>query len=268
MLQFTHLHPPSLSCPGAKHFQIPLLSPCPSRKLHSMNIVITGASRGLGFAMAEKFARDGHNLYLTARNEVSLYHALESLMGRFPDQQIKAKAFDLAIKENAIAFGKWLLDQKIAIDILINNAGGFIPGSVYNEPDGAMEEMLAVNFLSAYHLTRTLLPTMMEKKSGHIINLCSIASFAAYANGGAYSISKFALSGFSKNLREEMKPYNIKVTGIYPGAAYTDSWSGSGVDPGRLMKPSDIADTILQITKLSPQAVVEELVIRPILGDL
>ncbi|HVU84976.1 MAG TPA: SDR family NAD(P)-dependent oxidoreductase [Puia sp.] len=233
-----------------------------------MNIVITGASRGLGFAIAEKFAMDGHNLCLTSKNEVSLYHALASLMGRFPDQQIKAKAFDLAVKENAVAFGKWALQQQTGIDVLVNNAGGFIPGSVYNEPDGALEEMLAVNLLSAYHLTRTLLPGMMEKKSGHVINLCSIASFAAYPNGGAYSISKFALSGFSKNLREEMKPYNIKVTGVYPGATYTDSWSGTGVEPARIMKPSDVADTVLQITKLSPQAVVEDVVIRPVLGDL
>jgi short-subunit dehydrogenase len=233
-----------------------------------MNSIITGASRGLGFALAEKFAGEGHNLYLTARNEVSLYHALESLMSRFPDQKIKAKAFDLSSKEESIAFGNWVLDQKPDIDVLINNAGSFIPGSVYNEPEGALEEMLATNLLSAYHLTRTLLPAMMKRKSGHVINMCSIASFAAYPNGGAYSISKFALSGFSKNLREEMKPYNIKVTGIYPGAIYTDSWSGSGIDPDRIMKPSDIADTIFQITKLSPQALVEDLVIRPLLGDL
>jgi short-subunit dehydrogenase len=233
-----------------------------------MNIIITGASRGLGYTLTESFAKEGHNLYLTARNEVSLYHALESLMGRFPDQQIRAKAFDLSLKEGAIGFGNWILDQHADVDILINNAGNFIPGSIYNEPDGTLEKMLGINLFSAYHLTRVLLPAMMKRKSGHIFNLCSIAAFAAYPNGGSYSISKFALSGFSKNLREEMKPYGIKVTGIYPGAIYTDSWSGSGVDPNRIMKPSDIAETILQITKLSPQALVEDLVIRPLLGDL
>ncbi len=233
-----------------------------------MNIIITGASRGLGYSLAESFAKEGHHLYLTARNEFSLYHALESLMGRFPDQQIKAKAFDLSSKEGAIGFGNWVLDQQADVDILINNAGNFIPGSIYNEPDGTLEKMLDINLWSAYRLTRTLLPAMMKRKSGHIFNLCSIAALEAYPNGGSYSISKFALSGFSKNLREEMKPYGIKVTGVYPGATYTDSWSGSGVDPNRIMKPSDIADTILQITKLSPQAVVEDLVIRPLLGDL
>ncbi len=233
-----------------------------------MNIIITGASRGLGYTLAETFAKEGHNLYLTARNEVSLYKALESLMGRFPNQRIKAKAFDLSLKEGSAGFGKWILDQQADVDILINNAGNFIPGSIYNEAEGVLENMLGINLFSAYHLTRALLPSMMKRKSGHIFNVCSIAALSAYPNGGSYSISKFALSGFSKNLREEMKPYNIKVTGIYPGAINTDSWSGSGVDPNRIMKPTDLAETILLISKLSPAALVEEVVIRPLLGDL
>jgi short-subunit dehydrogenase len=233
-----------------------------------MKVVITGASRGLGFSMAEAFAIEGHDLFLTARNEVKLYHALESLMGRFPDQIIKAKAFDLGSKQGAFGFGNWVLGLGVVPDILINNAGTFEPGRVMDEPDGQLEHMLQVNVLSAYHLTRIFLPALIKRKSGHIFNISSIAGLQAYPNGGSYSISKFALSGFSKNLREELKPYAVKVTCIYPGAVYTDSWAASGVEPGRIMKPSDIADTIVQIAKLSPQAVVEELVIRPLAGDL
>ncbi len=233
-----------------------------------MKTVITGASRGLGFSLAEAFAAEGHDLYLTARNEVKLYNALESLMSRFPDQVIKAKPFDLSAKQGALDFGNWVLGQGVEPDILINNAGAFEPGRIIDEPEGQLENMLHVNVLSAYHLTRLLLPSMMKRKSGHIFNMSSIAALQAYPNGGSYSISKFALTGFSKNLREELKPYSIKVTCIYPGAVYTDSWSGSGVDPGRIMKPSDISDTIVQIARLSPQAVVEELVIRPLAGDV
>jgi short-subunit dehydrogenase len=233
-----------------------------------MKIVITGASRGLGFSMANAFAKEGHDLYLTSRNEVNLYHALESLQSRFPDQTIKAKPFDIGLKSDAMEFGKWVLGLGVEPDILINNAGTFEPGRVIDEPDGQLEIMLNTNFLSAYHITRILLPSMMKRKSGHIFNMSSIAALQAYPNGGSYSISKFALTGFSKNLREELKPYSIKVTCIYPGAVYTDSWAATGVSPGRIMKPSDIADTIVQISKLSPQAVVEDLVIRPLLGDL
>ena len=233
-----------------------------------MKIVITGASRGLGFSMAEAFAAEGHDLYLTARSEVKLYNALESLMSRFPDQIIKAKPFDLASPQGAKDFGNWILKFGVEPDILINNAGSFEPGNIIDEPEGQLENMLNINLLSAYHLTRVLLPSMMKRQSGHIFNISSIAALQAYPNGGSYSISKYALSGFSKNLRDELKPHPIKVTCIYSGAVYTDSWAGSGVKPGRIMKPADIADTVVQISKLSPQAVVEELIIRPLAGDL
>jgi short-subunit dehydrogenase len=233
-----------------------------------MKIVITGASRGLGFSMAEAFAAEGHDLFLTSRNEVKLYNALASLQSRFPDQIIKAKPFDLASKAGATDFGNWILELGVEPDILINNAGSFEPGRIIDEPEGQLEIMLNTNLLSAYHLTRLLLPSMMKRKSGHIFNISSIAGLQAYPNGGSYSISKFALSGFSKNLRDELKPYSIKVSCIYPGAVYTDSWASTGVSPGRIMKPSDIADTIVQISKLSPQAVVEDVIIRPLLGDL
>jgi short-subunit dehydrogenase len=109
---------------------------------------------------------------------------------------------------------------------------------------------------------------MLSNHAGHIFNICSIASLAAYENGGAYSISKFALLGFSKNLRLELKDQGIKVTAVCPGAVYTNSWSGSGVDPKRIMEASDIAKMIYAATQLSTQAVVEDIVMRPQLGDL
>ena len=102
----------------------------------------------------------------------------------------------------------------------------------------------------------------------HIFNLCSTASLKAYKNGGAYSISKFAMYGFSKNLREEMKPHGIKVTHVIPGAVYTDSWSGTDIDPKRFMEPADIAKLIYAASQLSFQACVEEIVIRPLAGDI
>lgn len=233
-----------------------------------MNVVITGASKGFGKSLAEEFAARGHNLFLCSRNETNLYRTVEELMRYYPDSQIKANAFDLSVKEQAIAFGQWVLGLGMPVDVLINNAGLFDPGSVHNEPDGTLEHMLNVNLMSAYHLTRTLVPSMMERKSGHVFNMCSIASLKAYANGGAYSISKYALAGFSRNLREEMKPYGVKVTAVYPGAAYTDSWAGSGVDPQRIMQSKDIAAMIYAAAQLSPQACVEDIILRPQLGDL
>ena len=108
----------------------------------------------------------------------------------------------------------------------------------------------------------------MERKTGYIFNICSIASLHAYNNGGAYSISKFALYGFSKNLREEMKPHGIKVISVHPGAVMSDSWGDYDNTSKRILEDSDIAKLIYAATQLSPQACVEEIVIRPQLGDL
>lgn len=236
--------------------------------LSNMNVIITGASKGFGKSIAEKFASHGHHLFLCSRSEVALYKTMEELMTKFPAVTIKAKPFDLSQKEGAKEFGNWILSLGIQIDILVNNAGQFIPGSVNNEEDGVLEQMLAVNLNSAYHLTRTLLPAMMQQKSGHIFNICSIASLKAYPNGGAYSISKFALLGFSKNLRHEMMPHGIKVTAVCPGAAMTDSWEGFDNSQNRIMEAADISDMIYACTQLSKSAVVEDIIIRPQLGDL
>ncbi|MFZ1328506.1 MAG: SDR family oxidoreductase [Chitinophagaceae bacterium] len=232
-----------------------------------MNVIITGASKGIGKAIAEIFAANGHHLFLCARGEVVLYKTLEELVTRYPSAIIKAKPFDLSRKEEAKAFGAWCLEYGVP-DVLVNNAGFFEPGSVHNEPDGTLESQLAVNLHSAYHVTRAVLPWMMEKRSGHVFNMCSIASLDAYANGGAYSISKFALYGFSKNLRQEMKPHGIKVTSIHPGAVMSDSWGKYDNSSKRIMEAEDIAKMIYAATQLSVQACVEDIVIRPQLGDL
>lgn len=232
-----------------------------------MTVLVTGASRGIGKAIAEIFASNDHDLFISSRNDVALYKAMEELQTRFSSVSIKAKAFDLSDKQQAKELGNWCLQYAVP-DIIVNNAGLFEPGSVYNEPDGTLESQLSINLQSAYHLTRTLLPKMMQRRSGHIFNMCSIASLDAYDNGGAYSISKFAIYGFSKNLRDEMKPHNIKVTAIHPGAVLTDSWSGYDNSSNRIMLTEDIAKMVFACTQLSPAACVEDIVIRPQLGDL
>jgi short-subunit dehydrogenase len=233
-----------------------------------MNVVITGASQGIGKAIAEKYAAEGYNLFLCSKNEKRLLQAAEDIRKKNTEINILIYPADLSDKKQVKAFANWILKRNISIDILVNNAGNFLPGSLYNEDEGVLEKMIAINLYSAYHLTRALLPEMMKKKNGHIFNMCSIAALKAYPNGGSYSISKYALMGFSKNLREEMKSYDIKVTTVYPGAVYTSSWKASGVDPNRIIKTKDIADTIYSISKLSPQACVEDIVLRPQLGDL
>lgn len=233
-----------------------------------MNAVITGASRGIGKAIAQIFALHGYNLYLCSKNEYNLLTTIEELKVQFPDVSIDGKALDVGKKAQGVLFAEWVLNNTESVDVLVNNAGSFVQGNVSDEPDGALEEMMEVNVYSAYHITRALLPKMKAVGSGHIFNLCSIASLQVYPGGGAYSISKYALLGFTKNLHHELKQHGIKVTAVIPGAAYTDSWKNSGIAEERFMKAEDVAKMVYAASQLSAQAVVEEIVMRPQLGDL
>ena len=233
-----------------------------------MTAVVTGASRGIGKAVAEIFALHGYDLLLCAKTESTLLETIEELKTKFPAVSVDGKALDISQKEKAMLFGGWVMSNADTIDVLVNNTGTFIQGNVSDEPDGALETMLNVNLFSAYHTTRAVLPKMKGQGNGQIFTVCSIASLAAYPGGGAYSISKYALLGFTRNLRAELKEHGIKVTAVIPGAVYTDSWKGSGVSPQRIMEADDLAKMIFAATQLSPQAVVEDIVLRPQLGDL
>lgn len=237
------------------------------KRIKLMNIVISGASKGMGKAIAERFAAEKNNIFICSRNEKELAGTAQEINSKY-ENTVKYFPADLADKNDVLKFTDWILAQTDTIDILINNAGQFLPGSIYNEEEGTLEKMISINLFSAYYLTRALLPAMMKKKSGHIFNMSSIAALSAYKNGGSYSISKCAIMSFSKNLREEMKPFNIKVTTVYPGAVYTSSWSGSGVLPSRIMEVDDISNMIYAASLLSPQACVEDIIIRPLQGDL
>src|SRR4026208_747565 len=144
-----------------------------------MNVVITGASRGIGKAIAMVFAAKGNQLFLTSRSQKALYDTVAEIGTKYPAATVKAKPFDLSGKDQAKEFGVWCLEFGIP-DIVVNNAGSFEPGNVYNEPEGVLESQMEINLYSAYHLTRTVIPAMIKRRSGHIFNLCSIASLDAY----------------------------------------------------------------------------------------
>ncbi len=233
-----------------------------------MNAIITGATKGIGKAIAEKLLQENYNIIICSRNENELKNTILEWQNKFPTQKILGFKTDMSIKNEVDSFAKNCLIHFEKIDVLINNAGYFMPGNISDEADGILEKMLATNLFSAYHLTRKILPNMIKNNYGHVFNISSVAGIKAYPMGGSYSISKFALEGFSKNLREELKTKNIKVTSIIPGATYTNSWSESGIEPSRIMQASDVAEALFSAIKLSKNAVIEELILRPQLGDL
>lgn len=230
--------------------------------------VISGATKGLGRAIAEVFATNGFDLCVCARTAKDLDAMQSDWAARFPGRALHTFVADLSKKSDAQAFAAFVQDRFLRLSVLVNNAGVFLPGRISEEPEGVIEAQIETNLYSAYHLTRALLPLMKPQGRGHIFNLCSIASIVAYPNGGSYSISKFALLGFSKVLREELKTTGLKVTAILPGAAWSDSWAGVDLPYERLMQASDVAKAIWGCYDMSDAAVVEELILRPQLGDL
>lgn len=233
-----------------------------------MNAVITGSTKGIGKAIVELLSSKGINVAICSRNENEIIDFLEVLKKQYPNVKAIGQKTDMSVKSDVMKFAAFVLDEFETIDILINNAGVFIPGELIQEEEGALEKMIETNLYSAYHLTRALVPNMIKNQSGHIFNMCSIASRIAYPNGGSYSISKFALLGFSKVLREELKNQNIKVSSILPGATWSASWEGVELPKSRLMQAEDIAKIVWCALEMSPSAVIEDIVIRPQLGDL
>ncbi len=229
--------------------------------------VITGATKGIGRAVAERFAQAGFDIAACARNSKDLLQMKEEVEKKFK-VKVFVKSADASDKKQVADFVQFVLMLARPVNVLVNNAGHFIPGETMEEEEGALESMIKSNVYSAYHTTRGLITNMKQNNSGHIFNMCSIASIKAYPNGGSYAISKFALLGFTKVLREEMKPFNIRVTAVMPGATKTASWDGVDLPESRFMKVEDVAEVIFNAYSISERSVVEEVIIRPQLGDI
>jgi short-subunit dehydrogenase len=220
-------------------------------------VVVTGGTKGIGRAIADRFVTEGFDAVICARS-------VEGVNG----PNLLPVAADLSTREGVNELLSSIQSLNRPVDVLVNNTGTFQPGQIHNEAEGTFEQLMNTNVASAYHLTRGLVGGMMSRRQGHIFMMCSTASITAYTNGGSYCISKFALLGMSRVLREELKPHGVKVTAILPGATLTASWEGTDLPEERFMKPEDVAHSAWAAYSLSKSAVVEEILIRPQLGDI
>ena len=231
------------------------------------SILVTGGTKGIGRAIIERFAKEGFDIFTCARNERDLISLKAHLEENHPGIKVLALPADLSKKEEVMQFAEVVKGISLP-DVLVNNTGIFLPGSIHNEPEGNFEFMMHTNLFSAYYLTRAFVNEMMARKSGHIFSMGSIAGLKAYPNGGTYAVTKWAMLGMTKCLREEMKPHHVKVTSILAGATYTASWEGVDLPVERFMRAEDVAESVWGAYNLSPQTVVEEIIIRPQLGDI
>jgi NAD(P)-dependent dehydrogenase (short-subunit alcohol dehydrogenase family) len=231
-------------------------------------ILITGASQGIGEAIAKIFAREipGVRLALVARNVKNL----QAVARACEKAGAKAEAFECDVgNEASVALMAAAVRGRFkGVDVLVNNAGAFAMAPFAETRTDEFDRMIAVNLRSAFLVTQAFLPAMLKRKGGDIFFMSSIAGLGAYPHAAAYCAAKFGVTGLAKVLRAETKDRGIRVCCVHPGATWSPSWEKSGVKPERIMPAADIARAMLDVYRLGRRTVVEEIVLRPQLGDL
>ncbi len=232
-----------------------------------MNVVwVTGASRGIGKAMAQKLADAGFAVALTARNATALHQLSDSIQ----QQGGKALALpgDVSQPKVPLQIAEKILKSWQRIDALINNAGIGIFKSILSTNVQEWDESLAANTRSAFLCSKAVLPHMIEKRAGKIINVISVAGQQPYPNCGAYCASKYAMLGFTDVLRNETRQYGIQVTAFMPGATDTEIWGNADLPRERMMTTEQVATQAVHLCQSEANVMIEQVVMRPQGGDL
>jgi 3-oxoacyl-[acyl-carrier protein] reductase len=227
-----------------------------------MNAIITGATKGIGKAIATRLAKHGYNLAICSRDSNELEHFADDL--RHTGAKIMIWQADCSIKQEVYAFCDAVKKQMETVDVLVNNAGTYLPGSLLDESDDHLQKQMDLNLNSAYYLSKYFGKMMRERQSGHIFNICSVASKTIVENAGSYSVTKSALLSLNDVLRAELSKHNVKVTAILPGSTLTASWEGTQIPADRFVQPEDIASALYTILNLSKGVNVDEIVLRPL----
>jgi 3-oxoacyl-[acyl-carrier protein] reductase len=231
--------------------------------------LVTGASKGIGRACALRLAEAGANIVMGARS----IDLLEMLRKDIDGLGVKslAERCDVSRPGDCGKLVEKSIERFGRIDILINNAGIGFSGKIIDSEPGEVEQMVKVNVLGVYYMTRAVLPSMMDKQHGDIINIGSVAAIKYSPNFAMYSATKFAVRAFSEALRNEVQGHNIRVTLINPGMTKTDffdSFSQGGLplplDKGEIMKPEHIANAIHFALNHPEGLSLNDLTVRPI----
>jgi short-subunit dehydrogenase len=230
----------------------------------STSVIITGGSKGVGLSIAKVFAeKTSRPIVLVARNEADLEEAKKQCL-EWGATDVKIISADLTSEDEVAAIDFESLNP----GILVNNAGVFLFKKLSDTSAEEFDRQYRLNTFTTFNMTKSVLPVLKKQERGLIVNICSQASIKGYGESGAYTMSKHALLGYTRSLRQEVAESNIAVSAINLGQTYSTSWENIDVDPKKLIDPEDVGKIVLSLSELSVQSVAEEIILMPLGGEV
>lgn len=241
----------------------------PARTTRTRDIVlVTGASQGIGEAIALAFARERiGGLALVARQEDKL-RTVAAACRKAGAPAAEVFPCDCADADAVAGMAAAVHRRFKRVDVLVNNAGKYFGAPFLETPVAEFDRMYALNLRSLVLVAQAFAPGMVARGRGDIFNMGSVASITPLRNAAAYCAAKFGVLGLTRVMRQEFKDKGVRVACVEPGATASPSWDGSGVPPGRMMPAEDVAAAFVSLWRMDRRTVVEEIVLRPQLGDL
>jgi NAD(P)-dependent dehydrogenase (short-subunit alcohol dehydrogenase family) len=236
-------------------------APTDEKPLAAKVALVTGASRGIGLAVAKSLAALGAKIAVCARDSQRLEAAAADL--EHSGALVVAVAADVSRTAEITRLVDKTERSLGPIEILVNNAGVGIFGPAQDASEADWDAVLDTNLKSVFLLSRTVAPGMIARRTGHIVNIASLAGKNAFAGGAIYCASKWGLLGLTGCMAEDLRPFGIRVSAICPGSVATDFSSHSTKDPKKMLQPEDVAHAVSMILTQAPQSFISEVLLRP-----
>ena len=231
------------------------------RPIEGQVALVTGASRGIGLAIAHRLGRMGARVAICARNAKALERAAEIL--RRNGIETLAVPADVTRTGDVAELVERTRKTLGPIDILVNNAGIGVFGPAHQTSEADWDAVLDTNLKGVFLVSKAVAPEMIRRRTGHIINISSLAGKNAFAGGGVYCASKWGLLGLTYCMAEDLRGYGIRVSAVCPGTVATEFSPHTGKDPAKMLQPEDVAHAVAALVTQEPQSFISEVLLRP-----
>ncbi len=232
-----------------------------SQSIAGQVALVTGGSRGIGLAIARRLGRMGARVAICARTAPALDHAAEEL--HRAGTEVFALPADVTRSAEVTALVERARARFGPIDILVNNAGIGVFGPAHELREADWDSVLDTNLKAVFLVSKAVVPEMIRRHTGHIINISSLAGKNAFAGGGVYCASKWGLLGLTYCMAEDLRAHGIRVSAVCPGTVATEFSPHVGKQPAKMLQPDDIAHAVATLVTQAPQSFISEVLIRP-----